>query len=143
MSEQILVYGATVERSTDGVSYTQIPEMKSVAVPAVETEYVEATSLDSPDGFREYVPGLKDAGTLALSAGYTAAGYEQQVADQATGNAIYYRTTLAPQPAQTTGDVFVFQGFPTPSLTGDDVAGLVDMTINLRTTGNVTWTRGT
>jgi hypothetical protein len=65
--------------------------------------------------------------------------YEQQLADQAANGAIYNRCTLKPQPSQTTGDVFTFRGFPTPSVEGNDVGDLVGMTVSIRTTGNVTW----
>ncbi|SFR40493.1 hypothetical protein SAMN04488005_1508 [Yoonia tamlensis] len=143
MSEQIIAYGATVERSTDGVAWDTIPECKGVAIPIVETEYQEATSLDSPNGFKEYVKGLKDAGVISVPAGYTAAGYEQQLADQAAPAAIYYRCTLKPQPSQSTGDKFEFRGFPTPSLEANDVGALIGMAISIRTTGDVTWTKGT
>jgi len=143
MSNQIIAYGATVERSTDGTTWTEIPECKGVAVPVVETEYLDATSLDSPDGFREYVKGMKDAGVISVPCGYTSAGYTQQLADQAATAAIYYRTTMKPAPNQSTGDVFEFRGFPTPQLEAGGVDELVMMTISIRTTGDVTWTAGT
>lgn len=143
MSNQIIAYGALVERSLDGTTFTEIPECKGVAVPVVETEYLDATSLDSPNGFREYVKGMKDAGVISVPCGYTAAGYEQQLADQAAPAPIYYRTTMKPAPGQATGDVFTFRGFPTPTVEGGDVGELVAMTISIRTTGDVTWTKGT
>jgi hypothetical protein len=142
MSLQIIAYGALVERSDDGTSYTPIPECKGVAVPVVETEYLDATSLDSPNGFREYVKGLKDAGVISVPCGYTAAGYEQQLADQASDAPTYYRTTMKPATNQSTGDTFEFQGFPTPQLEAGAVGELVGMTISIRTTGDVTWTKG-
>lgn len=142
-SKQIIAYGALVERSLDGTVWADIPEAKGIAVPTVETDYQDATSLDSPNGFREYVKGMKDAGTITVPCGYTSAGYEQQLADQNADDAIYYRTTLKPAPGQATGDVFEFRGFPTPQVEGSDVAGLVGMTISIRTTGDVEWTKGT
>jgi hypothetical protein len=39
--------------------------------------------------------------------------------------------------------VFTFRGFPTPSVEGNDVGDLVGMTVSIRTTGNVTWVKGT
>ena len=143
MSNQIIAYGALVERSLDGTTYTTIPECMGIAVPIVETDFIEATSLDSAGGFKEYVKGLQDAGTLSVPAGYTAAGYEQQLADQLVSGAIFYRTTLKLQTGQATGDVFTFKGFPTPSVEGNDVGALIGMSIDIRTTGPVTWVRGT
>jgi hypothetical protein len=141
-SKQIISYGATVERSTDGVTYTEIPECKGVAVPEVEQEYPDVTNLDSPNGFREYIKGLKDAGEIEVPCGYTAAGFEQQLADQAEADAIYYRVTLRPQPDQTTGDQFTYRGFPTPRLSPGDIGAPMDMTIMIRVTGDFTWVRG-
>ena len=143
MSEQIIAYGGTQERSVDGKTWTKIAESKGVAIPMVETDYLDSTSLDSPGGFKEYTKGLKDAGVISVPAGYTAAGYEQQLADQALKGAIYYRCTLAPQRSQATGDVFEFRGFPTPEVEGNDVGALIGMTVSIRTTGDVNWTRGT
>lgn len=142
-SKQIIAYGATVERSTDGVAWAAIPECKGIAIPAPSTDYIDATSLDSPNGFKEYVRGMRDAGEISLPCGYTAAGYEQQIADSARDEPVYYRTTLKPAPGQKTGDVFQFRGFPTPQVEGNDVTGLIAMTISIRTTGDVIWTKGT
>ncbi|MGR3452879.1 hypothetical protein [Pseudooceanicola sp.] len=142
-SKQIIAYGATVERSTDGETFAAIPEVKGVAVPAVEVEYQEVTSLDSPNGFREYIKGLKDAGEISVPAGYTAAGYEQQIADRDAAAAIYYRVTLKAQPGQSSGDVFEFRAFPNPELEGGDLGAPINMNIAMRITGDVTWTRGT
>lgn len=141
-SKQIISYGATVERGTDGVTYTEIPECKGVAVPEVEQEYPEVTNLDSPNGFREYIKGLKDAGNIEVPCGYTRAGFEQQLADQAAPDAIYYRVTLRPQPDQTIGDKFTYRGFPTPRLAPGDVGAPIEMNIMIRVTGDFTWVAG-
>ena len=143
MSKQIIAYGATVERSLDGTTWVKIPEVKGVAIPTVETDYQEATSLDSANGFKEYVKGLKDAGVISLPCGYTAAGYETQLADQAAVGPIHYRTTLKAASGQSSGDTFTFKGFPTPTVESSGVGDLIEMTISIRTTGAVTWVKGT
>ncbi|MEO9537205.1 MAG: phage tail tube protein [Parasphingorhabdus sp.] len=143
-SKQIIAYGATVERSDDdGTTWETIPECKGVAIPMVETDYQDVTSLDSPNGFREYIGGLKDAGVISVPCGYTADGYEQQIADQARTAPILYRTTLKAAVGQATGDVFEFSGFPTPQLEGGDIGAPIEMTVSIRTTGDVDWTKGT
>lgn len=142
MSEAVIAYGATVERSTDGTTYTSIPEAKGIAVPATVRDYVEVTNLDSPNGYREYIKGLRDAGELSVPANYTPDGYEQQISDSEEAGAIYYRVTMPPSPSQLAGDRFTFRGFPTPSLSGDDIGGVVEMTVNLRITGDPVRTAG-
>jgi hypothetical protein len=144
MTKQTIAWGGKVERSLTGAanSFTRIPEAKGLAVPQVSTEYQDATSLDSVGGFREYVKGLKDAGEITVNAGYTPLGYEQQLADQASNTPAYYRVTMPLTPGQTTGDLFEFQGYPTPSIQADDVGALIGMSVVIRTTGPVTWTKG-
>lgn len=146
MSDAIIAYGATVERSIDGTTWEPIPEVVGVAVPAVVRNWVDVTHLQSPGGFREYKPGLKDAGEIAIPCNYTSAGYAQQIADQTaseTGGPIHYRTTLPPNADQADGDVFLFDGYPVPSLDGgDDPEAKIGMTITIRTTGAFEFTAG-
>ena len=143
MTQAIIAYGATVERSQDGTNWEDIPEVKGVSVPQVEQDYVEATHLKSPNGFREYIKGLKDAGELSVPANYTTAGYQQQLSDQNFNGTISYRVTLPLAPGQaTTGDVFEFSGYPNPSLESGDAGEIIGMIITIRTTGDFTFTAG-
>jgi hypothetical protein len=143
MSQQIIAYGATVERSTDGTTYTAIPECDSVVIPTVTTDYAEVTNLDSPNGFKEYIKGLKDAGEITLPMGYTTAGYTAMLADQSAADAIYYRVTLKLAPGQaTSGDIFEFRGFPTPSVEAGGLGEPIKINVAIRTTGDVTYTAG-
>lgn len=145
-SKAIIAYGATVERSQDGTTYTEIPEALGIAIPQVEKDWVDVTSLDSAGGYKEYIPGLKDGGTRAVSCNYTPAGYEAMLADEVwseTNGPIYYRTTLKPAPGQSAGDRFTFRAYPSVSV--DDAGAPGDkmgMTVNLRMSGAVTWVRG-
>ncbi len=143
MTNAIIALGSLVERSQDGTTYTAIPEARGVAIPSITQEYVDATHLQSPGGFREYIKGLKDAGELSVPANYTTAGYTQQVADQNFNGTIKYRVTLPASPLQSTGDVFEFEGYPTPTIETGEAGEIVGMTITIRTTGDVDFTAGT
>lgn len=141
-SKQIIAYGGTFERSLNGTTWTTIPEVKALGIPQITQEYQEATSLDSPDNFREYIKGMRDAGEITVQAGYTPAGYEQQLADQAAADPVYYRATMAKSPGQTAGDRFTFRGFPVPRATPGALGDIVNMDITIRITGSVAWTKG-
>lgn len=134
-SKQIISYGAKVERSTDGVTYTTIPECKGVAVPEVEQDYPEVTSFDSPNGFRQYIPGLQDSGEITIPCGYTSAGFALMLADQTWAKAngpIYYKVTLRPAIDQTIGDIFTYRGYPTPRLSPGDIGEPIEMNVVVR-----------
>lgn len=144
MTEQIIAYGGSVEMSIDsGTTWANVIEAKGLPVPTIAQEYLDATSLDSPDGYREYIKGLKDLGELTMTQGYSAGAWSQMLAANALNGPTMFRVTMALQPSQsTTGDVFEFSGYPTPSLEANDVGAIVGMTTTIRTTGAVTWTEG-
>lgn len=54
-------------------TYTTIPEVTGGNLPEVNPEFLESTSHDSGGGFKEWVPGLKDAGTIPLKVWWNAA----------------------------------------------------------------------
>lgn len=141
----IIAKGAVTEQSVDGTAWEKIPGCKSVVIPTVETDWQESTSLDNDDDFKDYVPGLQDGGVISVPCNYTPDGYEQQLAAEAgarTSGAMYYRTTLRAAAGQTSGDVFEFRGYPTPAVEGNDLGALVGMTVSIRTTGGLSWTKG-
>lgn len=139
-----IAWGGKVERSLTGAanSYTSIPEARGLAVPQPTTEFQDVTNLDSDNRTREFVKGLIDPGEITLAANYTSNGWEQQVADQAAADAVFYRVTMPRLGTQTAGDVFTFRGFPTPSIQADDAGAPIGMTITIRITGPVTFVKG-
>ena len=144
MTQAIIAHGALVERSQNGTTFTEIPEAKGVAIPSITQEYLDASHIQSPDAFREYVKGMKDLGELSIPANYTTAGFTQQLADQNFNGPITYRVTLKTAPAQTSGDRFEFQGYPTPQVEPPtDPNEIIMMNVLIRTTGSFTFTPGT
>ena len=142
MTDQIIPYGGTVEVSSDGSTFTSIPEPKGIPVPQTETEYPEVTSLDSPNGFREFIPGLKDGGTVSFVIGYTPAGYA--ILDGLNADTLLtWRCTFPLAPSQaSTGGTFTFTGYISFAPDASDVGAPVDVTINIRVSGSPTWTQG-
>lgn len=138
-----LVYGSTIEWGTDGVAYTALPEAKTLAVPEVQIEYQDVTNLDSAGGYREYIAGLKDAGEIALECNYTSDLMEDALGYQTNGTLVYFRTTLPLETGQTiSGDVITFTALVSPALQQNEVGEPIGLTLNLRTSGAVTFTKG-
>ena len=143
MSGKIIAYGALMERSIDGgTNFAAVPNCKGIAVPQVETDYQDVTDFDSPNGFKEYLPGLKDAGVISMPSSYTADAYAFHKADNALGVPVLYRLTLKAQTGQVSGDVITYSGYPTPKILETETEGNIDMEVMIRTTGDVTWTAG-
>ena len=134
----------TVEWSADGgTTYTSISEAKSLAVPQVSREYAEVTSLDSTGGFREFKPTLKDGGELALELNYTAAMMVLAKGYDDNNTLVPFRVTLPLGAGQsTTGDRFEFSAYVTAQVQQGELGTPVMLTLNLRVTGNYTYTQG-
>lgn len=143
-TKQRIVYGAKTEWSGDGgTTFTDIPEVKGLVVPEVQIEYQDATSLDSTGGFREYVPGLKDAGEISIPCGYTSAAYAEAEGYRTAGTLVHFKTTLPMETGQTTtADTFEFTGYISPALETNDIGDIIAMNLNIRTSGDVTFTEG-
>jgi hypothetical protein len=147
MTDAVPVYGSTVERSTDGVSYTEMPGINSVQIPMPSQEFVDITTLDSPNGTRERLPTLIDYGTITLGGIHTPDGFDQSyddmIASRDAKTPIYYRVTLPKSAGQsTTGDIVTFRGYPTPKTEGADIGGVYNISIEVQVTGDVTFTPG-
>ena len=58
----------------DGGSVTYTPvgqEVTSITSPGITREAIDATHLESPDDFREYIPGLMDTDPATIAFNYT------------------------------------------------------------------------
>lgn len=64
----ILYRGQTVPPPAVGSdSFVAVGRVRNIGGPQIQKEQVEATSLDSTGGFKEYVSGLKEPGQLTLT----------------------------------------------------------------------------
>lgn len=142
MTAANIVHGSTVEWGTDGSTYTTITETKTLLIPTTEVEYLDATNLDSANGFREYIPGLKDAGEITVGCNYTPAIYALAQQYRSDGTLIYLRTTLPLFTGQTGGDVFTFRAYVTPALEQTAVGEIIMLNLGFRISGAVTYTAG-
>jgi len=141
MTDQIIPYGGTVEVSADGVTYAAVPEVKGMPLPNAQQEYVEVTSLDSPNRYREFIAGLIDPGEVTFVVGYTPAGYAQL--DAFGSDLTYFQCTMPQAPSQSTGgDVFTFTGYITIAMDAGDVGAAVNMNVTVKISGDITWAQG-
>jgi len=58
-----------------------IAEVTNISGPGMVRDLIEVTSLDSTDGYREFISGFRDGGNVVLSMNYTRAGLDIFFAD--------------------------------------------------------------
>lgn len=143
-TKQRILFDGTFEKSAtvDG-TYTRIAEVKAFTLPRIVVDYQEATSLDSPNRYREFVAGLRDVEDITVNCGYVSETMANALTDQASGVPIFYKVTLPLEVGQTVGDVFVFSGYPTPMPQANGVGEIIGLDIQIKVTGGFTFTKGT
>jgi len=69
MSNAIRAFG-TLLQCDFGSGYTTIAEVTDLSGPALKLDDTEVTSHDSPDGWKEFIGGLLEAGEISVSINY-------------------------------------------------------------------------
>lgn len=70
--------------SSDGASpnYTELQEVVSIEGLGYSTDSVDASHMQSPEAFREFLPGMTDAGEASLEVNYVPGSDTEQVLDE-------------------------------------------------------------
>jgi predicted secreted protein len=81
-SNAVAGVGTTFQRwSTTTLTWVHISEINSISGPGMKRDQIEVTSLDSIGGYREYIGGFRDGGTITLAMNYTRETYELMLDD--------------------------------------------------------------
>ncbi len=54
-----------------------IAEINSISGPTMSRETIDVTVLSDTDGYRKFIPGLRDPGTISLDMNFTESGWAQ------------------------------------------------------------------
>lgn len=120
-----------IEGLTPG-TYVNVAEVVSIAPPNVTRDTVEATHLQSPNSWKEYIAGLKDAGEASFTLNYVPSATEAMLAafDAERGN---YQITFP------NGVMLRFAGIFTSYSRGElTPEGKMEASVTIKATGAVT-----
>lgn len=94
-SNAFLGAGTTFSRSTTELgTYVPLAEVMNIDGPTMSRDTPEVTNLDSLDGYREFIAGFRDAGTVSLPMNFTHATYEQMLNDFEDDDRKWYRIDM-------------------------------------------------
>mgnify|MGYP000235543445 CR=1 FL=1 len=134
--------GTVNEGSTDGATWTKIPECTTIMVPEISLAYEDATSLDS-EGWEEHIPTTLSGGTISLEAAYTADLAAQAMGYMTSRTLVQFRCTLRAEPGQSSGDIFGFAGYVACKVQPATHNQGVMITLEIQISGPVTREAGT
>ena len=118
-----------------GSDWVAIAEINSITGPGMTRDTIDVTSLDSLSGYREFIPGFKNPGTVSLSMNMTQASVSQMIADFDSNDFQNYEIQL-----HEAGVYLEFEGFVTEmplTIPPDDK---VTMDVTIQITGPVSLT---
>jgi predicted secreted protein len=133
MSEAIAAVGTVFKRgnSFSSETFSAISEINSISGITASAEEIDVTSLDSTGGWREFIRGFRNAGTITLNMNWTRDNYITMLGDFESDDSINYQLVL-PDTGETTID---FAGYvtelPMEIPTGDKVT----MNVTIKVTG--------
>ena len=73
--------GTQFRRWTPEGHWDNIAEINSITGPGMSRNTIDVTSLDSTGGYREFITGFRNAGTVTLAMNFTRSTYETMLAD--------------------------------------------------------------
>lgn len=121
--------------SIDAV-FTDIPYAMDITMPGITFDTVETTSNTSPNGFREYIPGLADGGEVTFTLNW----HDDEEAHQELWEIQQAREVVDFQvamPQFDTNNLFDFAAFVTGLPISSPLGDRVTIAVTLKITGNI------
>ena len=118
--------------------WAAISEINTITGPSMTRDTIDVTTLGSTDGYREFIAGFRDGGTVVLSMNFTRTQYATMKDDFESDTLVNYEVVL-PDTATTTLE---FEGLVTelPLVISPDDKITLDVTIKI--SGTVTLNSG-
>jgi len=129
MSNAIAGVGTVFQR-WNGAAWDKLAEINSISGPTKTRDFIDVTSLDSVGGYREFIAGFRDGGTVTLNMNFTRATYDLMNTDFEDEESQFYEIVL-PDADETS---FEFLGLvtelPLEITTDDKVTANVTIKVN-------------
>ncbi len=94
MASSAIAGVGTVFLRWSGAAWVALAEVNSISGPTMTRDFIDVTSLDSTSGYREFITGFRDAGTVSLTMNFTRTTYDLMKADFESDEAVNYQIVL-------------------------------------------------
>lgn len=117
----------------NGATYDAVAEVTSISSASFSQDAIDATNMDSTDGYREFIGGLRDAGEVSITINYIPSASDVIIAAFASTTLKTYKITHPNSVTLTfTGIVTSYQ----PDVPLDDK---MSATATFKISGKPTW----
>ena len=133
--------GTTLTKTKSGseTEDLKIANLTSIGEIGVESEEIDATDHDSPDNYKEFIPGTKDAGEVSLAGNIKDESNVEKMLALAESQSMETWTVTYPS-----GATWVFTGFIKSFKDGEKTTdGLATFSATIRISGKPVYTKAT
>ena len=134
----IKTMGTTLTKTKSGseLEDLKIANLTSIGEIGVESEEIDTTDLDSPDNYKEFIPGTKDAGEVSLAGNIKEESNVEKMLALAESQSMEEWTVTYPS-----GATWKFKGFVKSFKDGEKTPdGLATFSATIRVSGKPTYT---
>jgi hypothetical protein len=117
----------------NGSTYTQLAEVTSITWPGYKRDAIDVTYMDSADQFREFIPGLMDAGEATVEINWIPSNSDVIIAALTAATVGQFKISYG------TGANIVFKAIVTSYEMQSSVGEKLSATATFKVTGKPTW----
>jgi len=137
MSNAIAGVGTKFMRwDADTSTWEALAEINSISGPTKTRDFIDVTSLDSTGGYREFIAGFRDGGTVTLNMNFTRSTYDKMNDDFEDDDAQNYEIILPDDDVTSFGFSGLVTELPLEITTDDKVTANVTIKVNGQVTIN-------
>lgn len=138
-SSAISGVGTVFQRwNTSSGLWVKLAEVNSISGPSMTRDFIDVTSLDSTGGYREFIAGFRDGGTVNLTMNFTRSTYDLMKTDFEDDDAQNYEIVLD----DTDKTSFEFEGLVTELPLEIPTDDKVTANVTIKIVGQVTVNSG-
>jgi predicted secreted protein len=137
MTNAVSSVGALLKKYT-GAAWVSVGEVINISGPSMSRETIDVTSLASTGGYREFIVGFRDPGTLTFTMNFTRSDYETMKTDFESDTEVDYEMILPDDDVTT----FEFSGLVTELPLNLDPGSQITCNITIKVTGQITVNSG-
>lgn len=137
MTNAVSSVGALLKKYT-GAAWASVGEVVNISGPTMSRETIDVTSLASTGGYREFIAGFRDPGTLTFTMNFNRTDYETMKTDFESDTEQDYELILPDDDVTT----LEFTGLVTELPLNLDPGSQITCNITIKITGQVTVNSG-
>ena len=136
MGDPVAGVGAQFRRWDGAGSWASLARVTNIEGPTMARDFIDTTALDTPDGYRTFITGFRDAGEVTLTINFTRDVWEILLADFESNDEQNYEIVLPDSDTSSLEFAGLVTGLPLTIAPDDVITSVVVIKISGKPTLN-------